>query len=85
MFLRKKLNFFIKFLRIFSSLINEGTFMETSIRGVLRITFSSYVNEERNNYGAFSSINCSLSCSRSPPEEMKKSPKREKSHNYILA
>ena len=83
MFLRKKLNFFIKFLRIFTSLINEGTFMETSIRGVLRITFSSYVNEERNSYGAISSINCSFSCSRSPPEEMKKAPMGSRT-NYIL-
>ncbi len=58
--------------------------METSIRGVLRITFSSYVNEERNGYGAFSSINCSLSCSRSPPKEMKKAPTREHQTNYIL-
>ncbi len=41
--------------------------MDTSIRGVLRITFSFYVNEERNSYGTDSSINCSLSCCRSPP------------------
>ena len=57
--------------------------METSIRGVLRITFSSYVNEERNGYGAFSSINCSLSCSRSPPKEMKKAPRGANNQLYI--
>ena len=57
--------------------------MDTSIRGVLRITFSFYVNEERNSYGTDCSTNCSLSCCRSPPEEMKKAPRGANNQLYI--
>ena len=41
--------------------------MKQFLKGVLQLTFYSYVNEERNKYGADSSINCSLGCSGYPP------------------